>query len=229
MKCVILAAGEGIRMRPLTLDMPKPMLPIVGQPILEHIIAALPEEITEIIFVIGYLGDKIIQHFGNEYQGRKIQYVWQKKKLGTANALLLCKELLEDQRFLLMYADDLHASESISQCLLHERSFLVMEHSDPCRFGVVSVDENGNMTEIVEKPEHPTSNLVSIGVMVLDDKIFQYTPELHSSGEYYLPTMINQMAKEHLIATVKAEHWFPIATPEHLAEAEKHIHLFKKQ
>lgn len=228
MKCVILAAGEGIRMRPLTLDMPKPMLPIAGHPIVEYIIGAFPKEITEIIFVVGYFGEKIVQHFGDEYHGRKVQYVWQKKKLGTADALLLCKDLLQGERFLLMYADDLHAPQSIQDCLRHERSFLVMEHPDPRRFGVVSVDEHGNMTEIIEKPENPTSNLVSIGVMVLDSAIFQYEPELHTSGEYYLPTMINKMAKEYPVMTVRAQRWFPIATPEHLAEAEKHIHLFKK-
>lgn len=216
-------------MRPLTLDMPKPMLSIAGKPILEHTMSALPEEITDIILVVGYLGDTIVEHFGDEYQGKKVQYIWQKKKCGTADALFLCKEFLKNERFLLMYADDLYVPESIKECLRYERSLLVMEHPDPHRFGVVSVDEDGNIQEIIEKPEHPTSNLVSIGVMVLDDKIFQYTPELHASGEYYLPVIINKMAKEYPIATVKSDCWFPIATPEHLAEAEKHIHLFKKQ
>jgi NDP-sugar pyrophosphorylase family protein len=228
MKAVILAAGEGIRMRPLTLETPKPMLSIAGQPILEHIIALFPKEITDIVCVVGYLGNKIIEHFGNEYQERKMQYVWQEKKLGTADALLRCKDILKNERFLLMYADDLHTPESIEQCLQYERSFLVMEHPDPRRFGVVSVDEQGNMKEIIEKPENPASNLVSIGVMVLDGSIFYYEPDLHPSGEWYLPTMINKMAKDYPISLVRAQHWFPIATPEHLAEAEKHIHLFKK-
>ena len=79
MKAVILAAGEGVRMRPLTLRTPKPLLQVAGRPLLEHIIYALPKDINELIVVIGYLGDQIKNFLGNEYHGLKIQYIWQKR------------------------------------------------------------------------------------------------------------------------------------------------------
>src|SRR3989344_8985294 len=110
MKAIILAAGEGKRMRPLTLTKPKPMLEVLDKPLLHWIIDSLPEEITEIILVIGYKGDQIKKYFGNSFGGRKITYIEQKEQLGTAHALKLVKPILKNgERFIFMYADDLHS------------------------------------------------------------------------------------------------------------------------
>ena len=76
MQCVILAAGKGERMRPLTNDRPKPLVLVLGRPLLEHIIEALPAAIDEIILVVGYRGEQIQKHFGTEYGGRRVHYVW---------------------------------------------------------------------------------------------------------------------------------------------------------
>ena len=114
MKCIILAAGEGTRMKPLTNEIPKPMLKISGKPILEHILDSLPDNIDEVILVVGYLKEKIVNYFGDEFGKFKIKYVFQEGKLGTYRALELCKDLIiNDERFLMMYADDLHGIEGL--------------------------------------------------------------------------------------------------------------------
>lgn len=220
MKCVILAAGEGMRMRPLTLTTPKPLLAIAGKPILEHIGNALPPEITKLIIVTGYLGGQIQTFCGNRFFGRPVTYIEQAQKLGTAHALKLCRSELDGERFLLLYADDLHNYGGLAAMLAHPRSLLVAEHPEPQRFGVVSLHPDGTVAGIVEKPERPLSNLVSTGAMVLDRHIFDYEPDLHSNGEYYLTSMFDKMIRDVPVVAVQATGWFPVAAPGDLTAGE---------
>ena len=107
MKAIILAAGEGTRMRPLTNDKPKPLVEVAGRPLLHHIVSVLPDEIDELVVVIGYHGQKIQDYCGDIFLGRRVRYVWQDTPHGTFHALTLCQQLLgDDERFLLLYADD---------------------------------------------------------------------------------------------------------------------------
>jgi len=224
MKCIILAAGEGIRMRPLTIDTPKPMLPLLGKPLLEHIIEALPEEIDEIIMVVGYLHQKIQDHFHNNFRRFKIDYVIQKEKTGTYDALELCSNLLKDnERFLLLYADDIHGRGGLEKCTRSENLCLLVAESDnPKKFGVVEIDKEGIIKGVEEKPENPKSNLVSTGVLLLDKNIFKYPARKHPNGEHYLTDSIEQMIEDgHKFSAVKSELWLPIGYPEDLKRAEE--------
>src|SRR3989344_5790276 len=124
MRAVILAAGEGLRMRPLTETKPKPMVEILGKPLLHHIFNALPDEVSEVILVTGYLEDKIKEYFGENFSGKKIKYVHQPKKLGTAQALWLARSLLAAERFLMLYADDLQSKADIQKCPSQPRSIM---------------------------------------------------------------------------------------------------------
>lgn len=207
-------------MRPLTLTTPKPLLPIGGRPILEHIGNALPSQITELILVVGYLGDHIRAFCGERFFGRPVTYVHQERKLGTAHALKLCRNKLNGERFLLLYADDLHDRGGLDAMLAHPRSLLVAEHPEPRRFGVVTLHPDGTIAGIAEKPERPLSNLVSTGAMVLDRRIFNYEPELHPNGEYYLTSMFDKMIRDVPMMAVETTGWFPIAAPEDLLAAE---------
>src|SRR3989344_2665566 len=110
MQAVILAAGLGTRMGELTKRTPKPLLKIGDQNLLERNLENLPPEIKEVVLVIGYLGGQIRKHFGNKWRGRTIRYVEQKEPKGTAHALFICQELLED-RFLVLMGDDLYAQK----------------------------------------------------------------------------------------------------------------------
>jgi|SRR3989344_1956674 len=220
-KAVILAAGEGVRMRPLTNDKPKPMVEVLGRPLLHHILETLPDEIGEVILVIGYKGDQIKKYFGERFAGRNITYVHQPEKLGTAHGLWLCKDLLlESERFLMLYADDMQAKEDIKNCLKHPLSIMVKEVADPRRFGVIIADENGKVLDLVEKPEYPVSNLASTGVKVLDSRIFHYPARQHENGEYYITDSLARLAKDHDVRIVHASFWLPIGYPEDIKKAE---------
>lgn len=221
MKAVLLAAGEGVRMRPLTNTKPKPMLEVLGRPLLHHILDFLPDKIDEVILVVGYMANQIKSYVGESFGRFSIHYVEQKEKLGTGHALHLCRDLLGENRFLMLYADDLQSKEDLTRCLNHPLSLLVKEVEDPRRFGVVFIDAQGKVLEIVEKPENPSSNLVSTGAQVLDSRVFNYPLVQHPNGEYYVTDLLAQLAKEHAIKAVKADFWLPIGYPEDLKKAEE--------
>ena len=228
MKAVILAAGEGLRMRPLTLDLHKSMLPIFGKPLLHYIWESLPSSIDEVIVVVGYKRETIQSYLMDEYLGRKITYVIQSEKTGTGRALQLCQSnLSSDQRFLLLYADDLHHRESIEKCLDYSQSLLVARVDNPKKFGVVTVNETGEIINIEEKPKQPKSNLAACGVYVLDQHIFSYEPLRSSSGEYYLTTMIEQLIRDHQVFAVETKFWHPIGYPTDLETAKEVLLLLK--
>ncbi|MDO8522960.1 MAG: nucleotidyltransferase family protein [bacterium] len=220
MKAVILAAGEGLRMRPLTVSRPKPMIEILGRPLLHHIFDALPDEIDEVIMVVGYLEDQIRNYFSESFGGKKITYVHQPKKLGTAHALWLVRRFLHDERFLMLYADDLQSKEDIKKCLAHPLSIMVKEVEDPRKFGVITADDNGKVLDLIEKPIVPPSNLASTGVKVLDSKIFNYPAKQHPNGEYYITDSLSQMVRDYEMFAVKADFWLPIGYPEDIKKAE---------
>jgi NDP-sugar pyrophosphorylase family protein len=232
MKAVILAAGRGTRMMPLTKNTPKPLLKINNKAILDHILESLPDEIGEVIIVINYLGHQIIEHLTGRYPDKKIVFVWQKETNGPAMALKLVEPLLGKEKFLVMFADDLHSKKAIKQCLSYDLAILVKKSDHPERFGVVSIKKPnvprgtlGEIKNIVEKPEKPETNLVNVGVQVLDSRIFNYKAVKHSNGEYYLTNQINQLARDCPVKAVKTDFWLPIGYPEDLGKAERMFHV----
>ena len=213
-------------MRPLTDNLPKPMLKILGQSLLEHILSDLPPDIDEVILVVGYLKENIINHLGNEFGNLRIRYIEQKERAGTFKALELCRDMLKDgERFLMLFADDLHGAEGLKKCVADSGySLLVYEADDPRKFGVVEISDDGFVIEIEEKPENPRTNLVSTGVMVLDKEIFKFPAKQHENGEYYLTDSIQQMiGAGYRFRTVKSSSWLPIGYPEDLEKAEKKL------
>jgi len=223
MQAVILAAGRGERMRPLTDEIPKPLIKIGGQPILQRTIDILPDEISEIILVIGYKGEMIKEYLKN-YQKKKITYVYQEELSGTAGALFLVKNLLRE-RFLVLMADDLYCQSDIEKILKHELAILAKETNTPERFGVFRVNQNDELIDIVEKPVKAISNLVNIGIYTLTKKIFDYQPVKISDREFGLPQTMVTMTKDTPIKIIKADFWCPIGYPEDLEKAEKCLQL----
>src|SRR3989344_4394219 len=126
MKAVILAAGEGTRMRPLTLSTPKPLLKVGGKPIIDYILESLPTEIDEVIIAVKYLGDQIKSHIGAKNLDKKIRYVTG-SSLGTAYSFLATKKFLRSERFILVHGDELTDKIDIKNCLSKELSILVFK------------------------------------------------------------------------------------------------------
>ncbi len=222
MQCVILAAGKGTRMRPLTNSLPKPLVKVAGKTLLDHIVESLPSSVEELIIVTGYLEENIRAHCGQEFHGKKVTYIHQSEQKGTAHALWLCKEHLRG-RFLFMFADDLHGKDDIARVTSYSRAMLTFQTDTPERFGIVVRHPDGTLADIIEKPEHPPSNLASTGVMVLDTHIFEYEVKSEKNGEFYLTDIIEEYAQKYPIAVVEQRLWIPIGYPEDVEKAEHQL------
>lgn len=233
MKCVILAAGEGTRMRPLTNDKPKPLVfsEIRQQTLIDLIIEALPTQVDELILVVGYLFDKIFARFSHQYThpktGRnfRVKYAYQQKAEGTYKALELCRPFLsEGEKFLMLYADDVYESRPLSD-LAHrnELGMVTATVQDPTRFGILEV-EGGYVTGIEEKPKNPKTNIASTGAMVLDTRVFEYKPPLGAKNEYVLADSVGLMIKAGIKfreIRAKAGEWLPVGYPDDLKKLER--------
>ena len=225
MQAVILAAGKGTRMLPLTEDIPKSMLPIQGKPILAYTLEALPAEVDEVIIVINYLGEQIKKYFGDSFAGKKIRYVPQKELNGSGGAVWDCQDVLQD-RFLVLMGDDLYYKKDLEKLCQEPLALLAIEVDDPTRFGIVQLDEDGNVTKIVEKPTSTVNRLANIGAYALTKEIFDYPLVSISDTEFGLPQTMLQLRDKYSIKVIQATHWQPVGYPDHLAQAEKELAKF---
>jgi len=224
MKAIILAAGRGVRLRPYTHITPKPLLKINGKRIIDYTLDILPQEIDEVIIVIGHLKWRMKWHLGGKHEHKKITYIVQKDKKGTAHALYLCKPFLKKkERFLVLFGDNIYAKNDLKKCLKYKLSILAKEIENPKNFGVLTFDKNHHLKEIIEKPNNPLTNLVNCGVFVLNRKIFNYHMEAISKKEFGLPQTIVKMAQDYPIRIVKASFWIPIGYPSDLKNAKAQL------
>lgn len=174
MQAVILAAGEGKRVRPLTKSRPKAMIPVANRPIIEYVIEALLKNgIREIIVVVGYRKEQVTR-FLNQLDA-PIEVVIQNKQLGTGHALLSAESRIHDN-FLVLPGDNYIDPSSIARIKDLQNAMLIKEHPNPSNFGVVMLSE-GHVTRIVEKPEHAPSFMVSTGIYSLTKEIFSHLRE----------------------------------------------------
>lgn len=209
----------------LTLHTPKPMLKIKGKPILDYKIRALPEEIKEVIFVIGHYGEEIKNYFGNEFDGRSIKYAVHEVLSGTGGAIHAAKDLVKNN-FLVIMGDDLYCRKDLKRMMESDLSILAREVDEPSRFGVLKTNKEGHLIEVIEKPQGFGKSLVNAAAYVLNKKFFDYDLVSIGGGEFGLPQTMATMAGDYKIKVEKATDWFPITSPEDLAAAEKIIEKF---
>lgn len=221
MQAVILAAGEGKRLRPLTENIPKPMIDVQGHPILEYVIAALPEDTEEIIFVIGHRGEAIKNHFGRSFLGKHITYVSDVLPGGTGYALQQARPFLKNGHFILLNGDDLYHPEDLKIASLRRPTVFVRRSTTPERFGVCLVKDDGTIARIIEKPLNPPSTLVNTGGYILNHGIFEIPVPVLPNGELNLAEQIGAWATRRSVYAHEARFWNPINTFEELEDARK--------
>jgi UDP-N-acetylglucosamine diphosphorylase/glucosamine-1-phosphate N-acetyltransferase len=171
MQAVILAAGEGNRVRPLTWSRPKAMIPVANRPIIAYTIDALVKNgIRDIIVVVGYRKEQVTR-FLNQLD-LPIEVVVQEKQLGTAHALLQAESHISGD-FLLLPGDNYIDAQSVAKIKDVKNAVLIKEHPSPSNFGVVTI-RDGRVDSIVEKPDHAPSFLVSTGIYSLNKDFFRY-------------------------------------------------------
>jgi bifunctional UDP-N-acetylglucosamine pyrophosphorylase/glucosamine-1-phosphate N-acetyltransferase len=226
MQVVILAAGQGTRLSPLTDSIPKPLIKIGGKNIIEHNIIQLPDEVRELIFVVGYLDKQIINYFGEEYGGRKITYIKQKKLLGTGHALSLCKNILED-RFLVLMGDNIYSKQDIEKCLKHEQCMLVQEIQGEFVGGRITFNGRRELKDIIEGSHKKGKNLINTALYVMTKKFFDYDlVPIKEGKEYGLPQTLVRVARDYPVVIEKANFWLQINS---LAELKKAKNILKSR
>ena len=221
MQCVILCAGKGTRMRPLTSNCPKPLIPVCGKPILEHIVRSLPEVIDELVLIVGYLKEQIIALCGDEYLGKRVVYCEQENFAGGTGDALICARTVLHDKFLFMYGDDIHGGETLKKAILNEHAILGTHSSTPERYGVLVPNTDGTLKEILEKPKNPPSNLINIGGFVITESVFDYAVPISDSGELYVTDMITAYAQDNPVQILEQDVWIPIGYPDDIERAER--------
>ncbi|GHO84557.1 mannose-1-phosphate guanyltransferase [Dictyobacter formicarum] len=182
MKAVVMAGGEGSRLRPLTIRRPKPMVPIVGKPVMEHILNLLKRHgITEVVVTVQYLASNIEDYFGNGSQlGMRITYSREDVPLGTAGSVKNAEDQLTEP-FLVISGDALTDYDLTELIKYHNEkkslATLLLAHvHNPLEYGVIITNEDGHITQFLEKPSwgEVFSDTINTGIYVLDPKVFSY-------------------------------------------------------
>lgn len=221
MQAIILAGGEGIRLGQSD-AIPKCLLKVGKKTILEHNLSQLPQEVKEIIIVVGSLKNQIKEHIGANFNGRQVTYVEQTERLGTGHALFVCKGLVNDKRFIVMMGDNLYLKKDIENCLRHHLCILAQKVEVPDRLGIIEL-KSGVLDNIIESPKLYAGALVNCGLYVLDRRIFDYRLVSIGEKEYGLPQTIVKMSVDHHIDIERASFWLAINTIQDLKQADKYI------
>lgn len=225
MKAIIMAAGKSTRTYPLTLTRPKPLLRVADKTIIEHHLDALSGIIDTAIIVVGYMKEMVQDALGDRYNDISIEYVEQKEQLGTGHAVLQCAGLV-DGEFIAMNGDDLYGADDLRRLSKEGNAALVMPVERPSLFGIFEIDSDNNVTELVEKPSEPVSNLANTGAYKFDSEVFRILEKTEKSerGEIEITSAIQVLIEKKKFRAVTIEgYWLPIAYPWSLLDANEYF------
>ena len=222
---VVLAAGRGTRMRPLTDRRPKPLLPVGDRSLLERVFDAAADVVTEFVVVTGYRGDAIREAVGESYRGYPVHYVEQAEALGTAHAVAQAEPVVDDD--FLVLNGDVVVDASLPRALADADGTAVAatEVADPRAYGVLSTTGEGSLAGIVEKPDDPPTTLANVGCYAFGPEVFEYidrTPE-SERGEYEITTTIELLLDDGRRIDVAPynDTWLDVGRPWELLEANE--------
>ena len=227
MRAVILAAGKGTRMKEITSEIPKPMAPIKGKPMLEHIIGFVRAAgIGEFGIVVGYKQSVVEEYFGDGSSlGIRLTYIEQREQNGTGAALHLAREYAAGETFFFTFGDVLTPIENYRGMIEYHRTHPcdallgLNVVDDPYRGAAVYIDSDNVILRMVEKPPQGTSatNLNNAGLMILPGDVFAYTARLGLSprGEYELTDIFGMMHDDGslLKGFILSGFWKDVGTP----------------
>ncbi|MCG3225193.1 MAG: NTP transferase domain-containing protein, partial [Candidatus Heimdallarchaeota archaeon] len=241
MKAILLAAGEGLRLRPLTENVPKPLLKILDKTILERSINSLSKcGVESFVIITNYKEEKIIEYILDKFSSLDIVFVHQPEIKGTGNAFLLAKNHIQEEFFIGVNGDCLYSFSLIKQTVEAAKNNTVSVGgklvSNPEDYGVILIDDNSVPHEIKEKPSQTEikEGYANIGLYSLSKDIFpilekiEEKGEISPRGEYELPDAINRVLSArkypvNLITLGEKDYWFDIGRPWSLLEANKNL------
>ena len=207
---VVLAAGEGNRLRPLTRNRPKPMLPAANRPILEYVLDALIDAgISRLRLVVGYKRDRVQDHFGSTYRDVDIEYVAQEKQLGSGHALQQAASAV-DGSFVVVNGDRVIESKMVEAVIdaydeEGTAALAVLEHGDARRYGAVEMDGD-TITALVEKPEQEDYRLINAGVYVFDCSVFDVLSTTErENGSLPLTSAVEELIDDGKVRGVRTD------------------------
>jgi len=228
MKAIIPVAGAGAKLRPHTYTQPKALIPIAGKTILSFIVDQLHAAgITEFIFIVGYLGEKIEQYVAQTFPHLTCHCVYQNDRQGTGHAIELTKNIVNDDEVFVVLGDTI-CEYDVQEVVASPYSMLgIKKVDDPQNFGVAVVDSEGFIEHVVEKPSIPKSNMALVGLYKIKETNILYqclhhlfTQNIKSRGEYNLTDALDCMLKRGArFKSFRVRNWFDCGKKETLLES----------
>src|SRR6266576_2297506 len=215
MKAVVMAGGEGSRLRPLTSNMPKPLVPVAGRPIMEHILLHLRRhQLRDVVATVQYLGASIRNYFGDgSEQGVALSYSVEDSPLGTAGSVMLARQQLNEP-FVVISGDSLTDIDLGAAARFHRErkaiaTIVLKPVPNPLEYGVVVVDEGGAVQRFIEKPSwgEVISDLANTGIYILDPSVFDFfrPGEVTDWSGDVFPKLLKE--GEHVYGWAAAGYW----------------------
>ena len=222
MQTVILAAGQGTRMRPLTDRRPKPMLPVAGQPLVAHTAErAIEAGASRLVFVVGYEATAVREYFGSTFHGVPVEYATQTDQRGTADAVRVGAERLDEGPFAVLNGDNLYDIESLSALYDSGPSVGTVRVDDPSAYGVLDTDGE-TVSGVVEKPDDPPSNQINTGAYVFPAEATGWLDVGESErGELELTDVLNRACTTVDVSAISMGRWLDVGRPWELLEANE--------
>ncbi|WP_111595025.1 sugar phosphate nucleotidyltransferase [Chitinophaga dinghuensis] len=227
MKAIIPVAGAGTKLRPHTYTQPKALIPLAGRTILSIIVDQLVEAgIREFVFVVGYLGEKIQHYVEQKYPDLTCHFVQQNSREGTGHAILLTREIVENDEILIVLGDTIVECDLLEVLHAPYSMLGLKKVDDPRNFGVAELDENGNITRVVEKPQIPKSNLALVGIYKIKETNLLFeclqtniTNKVKSHDEFQLTDALECMIENGVrFNGFKVNNWFDCGRKDTLLE-----------
>ena len=221
MQVVILAAGRGTRMGPLTESMPKPLLPVAGSPLVGHVAdAAVTAGANELVVTVGFGGEQIREAIGDEHRGVPVRYAEQQAQRGTADALAAAADAI-DGDFAVLNGDSIYEPADLAELFESVPQVGTVRVDNPSEYGVLETDD-GVVTAVREKPDNPRSNLINAGAYSLPaDAVKLLDVPESERGEYELTDVLERLIERDRLRATVFESWLDVGRPWELLAANE--------